>query len=292
MTVPVLSCLILPDQEPTEFLARVRDAEAAGVRTVWTYDHLSWRDLADGPWFGTVPMLAAAAGATSTVRLGTQVATPNFRHPVPFAKEAMTLDHVTAGRLEVGVGAGAEDADARVLGQAAMSRGERASRFEEWATLLATLLEQDRTDFHGSFYRAEDARMIPGCVQRPRVPLTVAAAGPRSMRLAALLGSAWVTYGPYRRSLAPREWLAAIAEQNVALDKAIAEVAPGKRIRRIAQVALDEARPFQDVDTYRQFARDVAAAGFDELTVHWPRPDGRGVPAAALDMVVATHRGS
>ncbi|MFE2499108.1 LLM class flavin-dependent oxidoreductase [Streptomyces scopuliridis] len=292
MTVPVLSCLVLPDQAPTEFLARFRDAEQAGVRTVWTYDHLSWRDLADGPWFSTVPLLAAAAGATSTVRLGAQVATPNFRHPVPFAKEVMTLDHVAAGRLELGVGAGAEDADARVLGQAPMSRKARGDRFEEWATLLATLLEQDRTDYRGSFYSAEDARMIPGCVQRPRVPLTVAATGPRSMRLAALLGSAWVTYGPYRQSPAPREWLAAIAEQSRSLDTAIAEVAPGKRIRRIAQVALDETRPFRDADTYRQFAEDVAAAGFDELTVHWPRSDGRGAPAAALDMVVATHSGS
>ncbi|MFE7974428.1 LLM class flavin-dependent oxidoreductase [Streptomyces shenzhenensis] len=291
MTVPVLSCLVLPDQAPAEFLARVRDAEQAGARTVWTYDHLSWRDLADGPWFSTVPLLAAAAGATSTVRLGAQVATPNFRHPVPFAKEVMTLDHVAAGRLELGVGAGAEDADARVLGQTPLSRKERADRFEEWATLLATLLEQDRTEFHGSFYSARDARMIPGCVQRPRVPLTVAAAGPRSMRLAARLGSAWVTYGPYRQSPPPQEWLAAIAEQSRSLDAAIAQVAPGRRIRRIAQVALDEARPFRDADTYRQFAENVAAAGFDELTVHWPRSDGRGVPAAALDMVVATHHG-
>ncbi|MPY48890.1 LLM class flavin-dependent oxidoreductase [Streptomyces acidicola] len=289
MTVPDLSCLVLPDRAPAEFLARVRDAEQAGARTVWTYDHLSWRDLADGPWFSTVPLLAAAAGATSTVRLGAQVATPNFRHPVPFAKEVMTLDHMAAGRLELGVGAGAEDADARVLGQAPLTRKERSNRFEEWATLLATLLEQDRTTSRGSFYSAEDARMIPGCVQQPRVPLTVAATGPRSMRLAALLGSAWVTYGPYRQSPGPQEWLAAIAEQNKSLGKVIAEVAPGKQIRRIAQVALDEARPFGDADTYRQFAEDVAAAGFDELTVHWPRPDGRGVPAAAIDMVVATH---
>ncbi|MFD3482240.1 LLM class flavin-dependent oxidoreductase [Streptomyces sp. NPDC058665] len=291
-TVPVLSCLVLPDQTPAAFLAGVREAEQAGVRTVWTYDHLSWRDLADGPWLATVPLLAAAAGATSTVRLGAQVATPNFRHPVPFAKEVMTLDHVSAGRLELGVGAGAEDADARVLGQAPMTRKERGNRFEEWATLLATLLEQDRTDHRGVYYSAEDARMIPGCVQRPRVPLTVAAAGPRSMRVAALLGSAWVTYGPYRQSPAPTEWLAAIAEQSRSLDTAVAEVAPGKRIRRIAQVALDETRPFRDADTYRQFAQDVAAAGFDELTVHWPRSDGRGVPAAALDTVVATHAGS
>ena len=98
-----LSAVVLPDRYPVSaFLADVRDAERAGVRTVWTYDHLTWPLLADGPWYGAVPLLAAAATATERVRLGTLVATPNFRHPVPFAKELMTLDQLSGGRLEVG----------------------------------------------------------------------------------------------------------------------------------------------------------------------------------------------
>ena len=59
---------------------------------MWTYDHLSWRHLRDKPWFAAVPMLAAAAAVAGRIRLGPLVATPNFRHPVPFAKEVITLD--------------------------------------------------------------------------------------------------------------------------------------------------------------------------------------------------------
>src|SRR6476661_5198238 len=69
---PALSALVLPDRHPVSaFLAEVQEAEQAGVRAVWTYDHLTWPLLADGPWYGAVPLLAAAAMATKRVRLGT-----------------------------------------------------------------------------------------------------------------------------------------------------------------------------------------------------------------------------
>ena len=102
-SLPELSVLVLPNRHPTaDFLADVRKAEKVGVRTVWTYDHLIWPMLKDGPWYGAVPLMAAAAGATSSVRLGIQVATPNFRHPVPFAKELITLDQLSGGRRRSG----------------------------------------------------------------------------------------------------------------------------------------------------------------------------------------------
>src|SRR3954470_1451698 len=78
-------------------------AERLGFHTGWTYDHLTWRDLRDGPWFSAVPLLSAVAAVTSTIRIGTLVASPNFRHPVPFAKELMTLDDVSAGRVTLGI---------------------------------------------------------------------------------------------------------------------------------------------------------------------------------------------
>ncbi|MGZ4589020.1 MAG: LLM class flavin-dependent oxidoreductase, partial [Mycobacteriaceae bacterium] len=79
--------------------------EALGFDHAWTYDHLSWRSLVDEPWFATVPVLAAAAVTTSRIRLGTWVASPNYRHPVPFAKELMTLDDLSGGRFILGIGA-------------------------------------------------------------------------------------------------------------------------------------------------------------------------------------------
>jgi alkanesulfonate monooxygenase SsuD/methylene tetrahydromethanopterin reductase-like flavin-dependent oxidoreductase (luciferase family) len=281
-----LSALVLPDRHPVgTFLAEVVEAERAGVRTVWTYDHLTWPLLKDNPWYGCVPLLAAAAGATERVRLGVQVATPNYRHPVPFAKELMTLDQLSGGRVEVGLGAGAEGPDAQVLGAPPGTPRERMDRFAEWIGLLDTLLVQPVTTVRGQRFSAIDAHQLPGCVQTPRVPFTVAGTGPRSLRLVAEHGQAWVTYGPYGPAVGPDEWFAALGRQSRQLD----EVLDGRRIRRIVNVGLESQWPFESRERYADTVGRLAELGFDEVSVHWPRPDGRGVPAAALSEVLAVH---
>jgi alkanesulfonate monooxygenase SsuD/methylene tetrahydromethanopterin reductase-like flavin-dependent oxidoreductase (luciferase family) len=286
-----LSAIVLPDRHPPrEFLADVAAAEQFGVRTVWTYDHLVWSQLADGPWYGSVPLLAAAAVVTTRARLGLQVATPNFRHPVPFAKELMTLDQLSGGRLDVGLGAGVEGADALVLGDAPRSRRERFERFAEWIGLLDRLLRDPIATVRGERFTAIDAHTLPGCVQQPRVPFTVAAAGAQALGLAATYGQAWVTYGPYGPQVEPTEWFAAIGTQARRLDDSLA--AAGRAIadvRRIAQFSLDVRWPFESADRYSDTLGRLAELGFVEITVHWPRPDGRGLPTAALDLIAAAH---
>ncbi|WP_432488245.1 LLM class flavin-dependent oxidoreductase [Kineococcus sp. SYSU DK018] len=282
---PALSAVVLNDHAPARFTAAVREVEAAGLRTAFTYDHLSWRDMREGPWFNAVPLLAAAGAATSTVRLGTLVASPNFRHPVTFASEVMTLDHVCGGRFELGVGAGTSAHDAAVLGAGALTPGQRQRRFEEWAALLVRLLSQRVTDERGEFFTAHDARAVPGPLQPGGVPVTIAAAGPRGMAFAARAGDAWVTYGD--PSAAGAEAVTAgYVEAAGRFERTRREVAPGRSPRRLALVGRDETAVF---DRYREFAERLAAAGFDEVVVHWPRPDGRGVPAGALADVLRTH---
>src|SRR6478735_1624105 len=118
MISPVrLGVVILPDERWTDGGARWTRAEELGFDHAWTYDHLAWRSLRDSTWFACVPTLTAAAGVTERIRLGPLVASPNFREPVTFAKELMTLDDVSAGRLTVGIGSGGEGWDATALGQ-------------------------------------------------------------------------------------------------------------------------------------------------------------------------------
>ena len=162
------SAIVLPDHGPAEFLRTVREVEAAGVERLWTYDHLSWRHFRDKPWFAAMPLLAAAAADTSRIRLGPLVATPNFRHPVPLAKEIMTLDQLTGGRIDLGVGAGADGPDATVLGDEKITGRQRADRFHDWVELLVTLLEQETVTATSGSYAAVDAR------DDPRVPPTAA----------------------------------------------------------------------------------------------------------------------
>lgn len=286
-----LSAVVLPDRHPVpRFLDDVREAERAGVRGVWTYDHLTWPLLADGPWHGAVPLLAAAAVSTERVRLGTLVASPNFRHPAPFATELVTLDQLSGGRLDLGVGVGTEGPDARVLGGAPLSRAERTARFAEWLAVLDRLLTEPVATVQGTWYSAVDAHQLPGCVQRPRVPFTVAATGPRALRLAARYGSGWVTYGPFGADVPADEWLAAIAEQSRQLTDALEQEGrdPGEP-RRVVLVGLELGWPFESRERYADTVGRLAEAGIAEVAVHWPRPDGRGMPAAALPFVAEAH---
>jgi alkanesulfonate monooxygenase SsuD/methylene tetrahydromethanopterin reductase-like flavin-dependent oxidoreductase (luciferase family) len=160
--------VILPERTWPQAAEMWRGAERLGFHHAWTFDHLMWRWLREANWFASLPTLTAAAAATSQIRLGTLVANPNLRHPVTFAKEIMTLDDISGGRVICGIGAGAEGFDAEVLGKPRLSPRERSARFAEFVELMDLLLRQEETTYNGRYYQSKAAHMHPGCVQRPR----------------------------------------------------------------------------------------------------------------------------
>lgn len=252
---------------------RWQAVEAYGYDHAWTFDHLAWRSLADSPWFATVPTLTAAALSTTTLRLGTWVATPNFRHPVPFAKELLTLDHLCGGRLNVGLGAGTEGFDASVLGQPDLSPGRRHARFVEFVDVLDRVLGSPKTSWSGDWYTVEGARTVPACVQAPHPPFVVAANGPKGMRLAAERGAGWVTTTGASPDASAESWWAA------AKDKAarFAEVTEGYALPEgFARYLNLEART-SDLDSAEHVVDAVGRAaglGFTDVVLAWPRPEG------------------
>lgn len=291
-----LSTVILPVRRWAEGgREEWRRAEALGFHTAYTYDHLSWRvPFRDGPWFGAVPTLTAAAGVTERMRLGTLVTSPNFRHPVTLAKDLLTLDDVSGGRVTLGIGAGGNGFDATVLGQEAWSARERADRFGEFVPLLDRLLTGPAVSWHGTYYSAEEARNIPGCVQRPRIPFAIAATGPRGMALAARHGEAWVTTGDPKlfESGTPEQSLDAISGQVARLEAACAQA--GRKAGELEKVLLtgftpNRARPLESVDAFVDFAGRHAAVGITEIVVHAPIPDSQFAIDPAVFERIATE---
>lgn len=271
--------MLLPEDRWEAAERRWRAVEEWGFDHAWTYDHLAWRTLADGPWLATVPLLAAAAVVTERIRLGTWVASPNFRHPVPFAKDVMGLDDVSGGRLILGVGAGGTGFDADVLGTPVTPR-ERSDRFAEFLQLLDRLLTQPVTEHTGDWYQAHGARMIPGCIQQPRVPFVVAANGPRALRLAARYGQGWATYGPVvpvgEDLRADQEaWWSGLGAMVERFDRAVVEAGrePGDVDRYLN---IDGAPVFSmsSLDALVEGVERAAALGFTDVVVHWPRAQG------------------
>lgn len=252
-----------------------RRAEEMGFDHAWTYDHLVWAGLPDSPWHSTVATLTAAAMVTQRIGLGTLVSSPNFRHPVTLARDVVTLEDISAGRILLGVGAGGE-IDAQILGEE-LSLGERSRRFREFVPLLDRCLRDDHVDHAGEFYRAVDARNhVPA-----RTPLLVAANGPRAMKLAVKYGQGWVTTGP----LAPDwvepdavdQWwagLAALVEQFSETEANGAADQPGAPGPLDRYLTLDASGPaaMRSVEFLADQVGRAAGLGFTDVIVHWPRP--------------------
>jgi len=231
-----------------------------------------FRDDEDGWW----PVAPADTEAGSY-----KFTSPNFRHPVALAKELISLDDVSNGRITLGVGAGGTGFDATALGQDPWTPRERADRFGEFVPLLDRLLTEDGKDgvsYQGDYYSAHEVRNIPGCVQRPRLPFAVAATGPRGLKLAARYGQAWVTTGDPRlfESGTPEQSVQALRRQAEKLADSCATI--GRDVSELDRVLLtgftpDRGRPLESVDAFVDFAGRHQEVGFTEIVIHWPIPD-------------------
>ncbi|WP_018683437.1 LLM class flavin-dependent oxidoreductase [Actinokineospora enzanensis] len=271
--------VILPEHRWWAAEPRWRAAEEYGFDHAWTYDHLGWRTLVDGPWFDAIPTLTAAAMVTTELRLGTLVLTPNFRHPVPLAREVLAVDDISDGRFQLGLGSGASGLggyDRQAMGHAGetATQAEFVDRFAEFVELADSLLTKPRTSFAGKYYRTEEARNAPGCVQRPRVPFLVSANGPRAMRVAAKYGQGWVTTG-LRDAPSLDAWWRDAARRGERFDEALAEV--GRERSTVDRYVSLDASPLFSLESPAAFTEHVSRArdaGFTDVVIHWPRPDG------------------
>jgi alkanesulfonate monooxygenase SsuD/methylene tetrahydromethanopterin reductase-like flavin-dependent oxidoreductase (luciferase family) len=267
--------VILPEDRWWAAEPKWKAAEEYGFDHAWTYDHLGWRSLVDGPWFSAVPTLTAAAMVTSRITLGTFVASPNFRHPLPFMRELITLDDISDGRFILGVGAGAGGTsyDALVFGEPDPSPKERTDRFTEFVEALDGLLMTDKFDYDGKYFKTRGARNLPGSVQRPRLPFVVAANGPRTMTLAARFGAAWATTG--RKSETLDEWWKGVAELSKLFEEKL-EMVGRESASILRYLSLDAAPVFSlaSVDAFTDAAGRAAELGFTDIVTHWPRSHG------------------
>ena len=283
---------ILPEIPWAEAAPRWRAAEDLGFDHAWTYDHLVWGGLPESPWFGTTPTLTAAAMVTSTVRLGTFVSSPNFRHPVTFHRDVQSLDDISGGRFLLGVGTGG-DLDSRILGGPDLSVRERVDRFQEFVDLLVRLRAEDHVTSEGTWFSSYDARTLPPLRD---VPLLVAGNGPRSVRFAARRGDAWVTTGGRAETM--DDWFAGLTASTRVLDEALTAAGrqPGGFDRYLN---LDSSPRFslESTELFADMTGRAAEIGFTDVITHWPRPDSpyagdeATLNSVASDVIPALRRG-
>jgi probable F420-dependent oxidoreductase len=187
-----------PARTPDEVLDLARFADDEGWHGMWYADHYmdntGTEEVKGGVVHECWSMLPAIATVTSRIRLGPLVAPTSVHHPALLANRAATIDQLSGGRFVLGLGAGWQINEHRAYGIELEAPGRRVSRFEEAIQVVRSLLDEDRTDFDGDFYRITDASCDPKPVQSP-LPILVGTGSPRMLRITARFAQEWNTWG-------------------------------------------------------------------------------------------------
>src|SRR6202521_4239596 len=197
MTHPLRFGLKLSGQDTTvEALRAVwRLADDSGFDHVWDFDHLAsiGEGGPDRPIFEGWTLQAAMAQATRRARIGCLVTGNTYRHPVLLAKQAVTVDHLSGGRLEFGIGAAWAEIEHSMYGIEGLDH--RVGRLRESLQIIKSLWTQERTDFEGRYYHLKDAIANPKPIQKPHPPIWIGASGPNTLRLVASHADVWNAAG-------------------------------------------------------------------------------------------------
>jgi F420-dependent oxidoreductase-like protein len=253
--------------------ALVSQADQVGFDGAWLCDHFMryapGHGQVDGPILEGWTMLAALAGSTEHLRLGTLVLGNTYRHPAIVANMAATMDHIANGRFTLGLGAGCQVNEHFAYGIPLPPPAQRLDQFEEACHVIRSLLHDERTTMHGKWYELRNARCDPKPVQS-RLPLLIGGGGERrTLRVVSLFADEWHTWsrpGEFRRKSAVLDRHCSTLGRDPAT------------IRRLSGASVPEGSPGEVVDELEAYR----AAGVDEFVVR----DDDAVPVAqALETI-------
>ncbi len=244
--------------------------ESLGFESLWDCDHYQQPSRPDGPYFEGWTLLAALAAETEKARIGVLVSCNTFRHPALVAKMASTIDHVSGGRVEVGLGAGWYEPEHRAFGIPFPEPPELVARYREAVTIVDSMLQNESTSFTGEFYQLADAPSKPLPIQRPRPPLTLGAHGPKMLAIVAEYADRWNSHGTVEQ----------IRDRNVILTEACLLIGrdPSDVTRSLyGWAALMPSDPWSSEDAFDEMTGTYAEAGIEEFIIDAPKPEQFGI---------------
>jgi alkanesulfonate monooxygenase SsuD/methylene tetrahydromethanopterin reductase-like flavin-dependent oxidoreductase (luciferase family) len=274
--------IVLPNEPWADLVRRWRRLELGGVDGIWSCDHFTNPHRPGHPWFEAATSLMGLALATERVRIGLLVGAITSRPPTLFAQEAKTIDHASAGRLDIGIGAGGAPTDAPMWGCDEWAPAERIARFVEYVELVDRLARDPLVSYDGEWYSTLGAAMDPGFVQKPRPPFVIAAHGPQTLEVAARFADTWNTFGP------------TLAEARKSSERLTAACIRNGRdpneIRRSALVGLADGSAWTTANEFAELVLRWHEAGFTHFIFYDPPYARDGVPRAepqAVDELIA-----
>ena len=240
--------------------------ERLGYESAWLCDHLVQPSRPEGPYMEAWTLLGGLAAVTNRIRIGVLVTSNTFRYPQVLAKMAVTVDHISRGRLEIGMGAGWYEPEHTMFGIEFPETRELVARFREAVQVVDLLTREDTSTFTGSYYRLKEARSRPGTVQSPRPPLVLGAFGPRMLRIVARYADTWNAFGT------PAE----MAERNQMLDGICREIGrdPQTLDRSLYYwVPKSDQDPWASRDAFFEVLQPYVEAGMNQFILDQPRDE-------------------
>ncbi len=244
--------------------------ERLGFDSAWDCDHFVQPSRPTGPYLEAWTTLAGLAAVTSRIRIGVLVSSNTFRHPSLLAKQVITVDHISNGRLEVGLGAGWYEPEHPMFGLDLWPPAERVQRFEEAVQLLDTWLTNETSSFNGTYYQIKDAPNRPKPIQQPRPPLVLAGHRPKMLRIIARYADTFNSFGTVEE----------MRERNTLLDEACDSMHRDPRaiVRSLyGWAAMMPSDPWDSVQAFRDMVGSYAEAGVNEFLIDQPRPEQQAV---------------
>jgi F420-dependent oxidoreductase-like protein len=244
-----------------ELLRRARVTEELGFDGLFLVDHFYGLFDVMEPTHEAYTMLAALAPFTQSLRLGVLVCGNTYRNPAFLLKQAVTVDHISGGRVDFGVGAGWTEREHEAYGFPFPSAKERVDRFAEALAIWERLQREERTTFDGAHYQLLDAPFEPKPLQRPHMPLVIGGSGPRMLRLAARYADIWNAVGT------PDE----VAPLNARLDAAC--IAEGRDPATLVRTVSPRINLLASAEAYADGVAAYRPAGMHDVYLPWPRND-------------------
>jgi alkanesulfonate monooxygenase SsuD/methylene tetrahydromethanopterin reductase-like flavin-dependent oxidoreductase (luciferase family) len=272
--MPKLSFGVITLQsQPWDVLVETwKQIESLGFDSAWVADHFLNYRMSTRPYFEAWTLLSGLAAVTEKIRVGTLVTAAPLRHPAMLARQALTTDHISNGRLNLGIGAGVAGALGEtvyeMIGIDDWGPAERIARFREQIQILDNLLRERVSSYSGRYYRLKDVAMYPAPVQEPRPPITVGSIGPKTLKIAAEFADTWNTFGG--RGLDREEMYDTVTTQSHLIDDYCKEFgrSPESLRRSVLVVGSDEL--MESDDTFSKYVDRYSDIGFEEFIVYYP----------------------